>query len=71
MKSMKTFYEDGKNRKARICNVCGKEGSMNVIMNHIEAHHIAGMSVPSDPCGKVFKDRAALKHHNFRHHRNK
>ena len=56
--------------KARICNMCGKEGSMDGIMKHIEANHIAGISVPCGPCGKIFKSRASLKDHNFRNHRN-
>ena len=40
------YKKDG--GKARICKMCGKEGSMDVIMKHIEAHHIPGISLP---CG--------------------
>ena len=41
--------------RARICKVCGKEGSMRDIMDHIEAKHIAGISIPCDICERVFK----------------
>ena len=49
VKSMMTFSENAdpylKGRRARICKVCGKEGGMVNIMNHIEANHIAGIPV--------------------------
>ena len=32
--------------KARVCKVCGKEGRMKYIKNHIEANHIGGISLP-------------------------
>ena len=55
---------------ALICKVCGKEGSMIDIMRHIEAKHIAGISIPCVLCGHVFKTRDALRHHKFKYHRN-
>ena len=39
--------------KVRICKVCGKEGSRKNIMDHIEANHIIGVSIPCDLCGKL------------------
>ena len=60
-------YQQG---RARICKVCGKEGSWSDIKNHIEANHIAGISIPCGLCGKVSKTRNALIKHKSRHHRN-
>ena len=54
--------------RARICKVCGKEGSRQNIKNHIEAHHIAGISIPCSLCGQVFKTRNALAVHKRKHH---
>ena len=45
---------------------CGKEGGMLTIMNHIEANHIAGISIPCGLCGQVVKTRNALANHKFR-----
>ena len=41
--------------RTRICKVCGKEGSCRSIMNHIEAIHITGISVPCEICGNTIK----------------
>ena len=57
-----------KGARARICKVCGKEGSMQSIMHHIEANHIAGISIPCDLCGKSLKSRNAVTKHKSRHH---
>ena len=56
--------------RARICRVCGKEGSITHIKNHIEANHITGISIPCDLCGKASKSRNAVSMHKFRDHRN-
>ena len=73
VKSMMTFSENaapyGRGR-ARICKVCGKEGSCAQVLNHIEAHHIAGISIPCGHCGQVFRTRGALTTHKSRHHIN-
>ena len=55
--------------RARLCKVCGKEGSWNQIRNHIEANHITGIFISCDLCGQVFKSRSALEMHKFRKHR--
>ena len=77
VKSMMTFSENagpwqGKARqgKARICKVCGKEGSMMNIMSHIEKNHITGISIPCELCGKLFKSRNGLSCHKYYLHRN-
>ena len=59
-------YQQG---RARMCKVCGKEGSMWLISSHIEANHIAGISIPCGLCGQVVKTRHALMQHKSRHHR--
>ena len=41
--------------KSRVCKVCGKEGRMKYIKNHIEANHISGISLPCGLCGKFLK----------------
>ena len=74
VKSMMPLSENfdpyrGKGR-ARICKVCGKEGSMTDIMNHIEVHHIAGIAIPCGLCGKVFRTRNAQIQHKSKYHRN-
>ena len=62
------YRQDGK--KARICKVCGKEGDRSAIIHHIEANHIAGISIPCDLCGQVVGTRHALAQHKSKHHRN-
>ena len=73
VKSMMTISENAapyNQGRARICKVCGKEGSMTDIRNHIEAHHIDGISIPCGLCGQGFSSRNALKVHKYRNHRN-
>ena len=75
VKSMMTFSENANPNKkemgkARKCKVCGKEGSGWNIMKHIEANHIAGISLPCGLCNQVSSSRAALAKHKQRHHRN-
>ena len=74
VKSMMTFSENAHPNKsysgrARICKVCGKEGGMKNIMNHIEANHITGISVPCGLCGSVFTSRNLLSNHKSRKHK--
>ena len=73
VKSMMMFSENAdpyakKNGRARICKVCGKEGSCQNIINHIEAHHIAGISIPCGLCGQVSKTRRMQRQHKSRQH---
>ena len=56
--------------RARICKVCGKEGTWGQIRDHIEAKHITGISTPCDLCGKSFKSRNSLANHKYTYHRN-
>ena len=52
-----------KQQKAHICQVCGKEGQMMQIRDHIEAQHIEGISIPCNICSKYFRTRSALRQH--------
>merc|ERR1712204_96077 len=63
IKSMMMFSEnlyDSKQGRARICRVCGKEGQTVNIRDHIEAHHITGVSNICNICGSVSKTRKYL-----------
>ena len=71
VKSMMTTSENRINKqkgKAKICNVCGEEGQMTAIVNHIEAKHLTDLSIPCNACEKTFHTRAALNTHQQRHH---
>ena len=46
-----------------ICKVCGKEGHRINIMDHIETHHIAGISLYCNLCGKTFMSRMSIRMH--------
>ena len=62
-------YSSKTGEKARICKVCEKEGNITNIMNHIEAKHIVGISVPCGLCGKSFKTRNSLSYHQYVFHK--
>ena len=72
VKSMMTTSENKMNkqqkRAARICKVCGKEGHMTQIMNHIEANHLTNISIPCNACDRTFNTRRALNVHQQRCH---
>ena len=53
--------------RAYLCKVCGKEGILTNIRNHIEAMHIEGIMIPCDHCGKTFKTRNGIRAHMLVH----
>jgi len=59
----------GQRGKARICKVCGKEGRMCDIVQHIESNHITGIALPCNICGKTSPTRTALRLHKNRFHK--
>ena len=63
MEKSENNLEGNPNGKARICKICGKEGRMTDIQNHIEANHITGVAHDCKVCGKIVKTRTALKQH--------
>ena len=54
--------------RARVCKVCGKEGSMAAILAHIENNHIEKVASPCDICGMVSKSRNGLIQHKAKRH---
>ena len=51
------------------CTLCWKEAPQTNLMNHIEANHLEGISVPCNLCEKTFRSRNALAKHNQRFHK--
>ena len=51
-------------RLAHVCKVCGKEGEVSALKDHIEVNHLEGIIIPCNLCDKTFRSRNALKHHN-------
>ena len=62
-------YGKGRLCKANVCKICGKEGQVVAIRDHIEANHLEGISLPCNLCGKTFRSRNSLKVHKFRDHK--
>ena len=54
---------------ARMCKVCGKEGTYQNIKDHIEANHIQGVSHPCNLCDKTFRSRPSLRMHKCSNHK--
>ena len=51
------------------CQVCGKEGQHHSIKDHIELHHIDGVSHPCNICDRTFRSISSLKMHNIQNHK--
>ena len=49
--------------RAKICKVCGKEGTFTMIINHIEANHINAHYISCTLCGNGFRTRNAMHIH--------
>ena len=61
-------YGKGTMRLANICKVCGKEGQIVNIRDHIEANHLEGVSLPCNLCERKFRSSQSLRSHiNFHH----
>ena len=52
-----------------ICKMCGKEGLSHHIINHIEANHLEGISIPCNYCDKTCPSRKALGKHKIKFHK--
>ena len=73
MENSPNMIQEGKRQKrAKICKVCGKEGNATAIKDHIEANHLDGISLPCNNCEKTFRSRIAKRQHNCKNdnHRN-
>ena len=62
-------YGKGRLGKGRICKVCGKEGQIVAIRDHIEANHLEGIALPCNLCEKIFRSRENLRKHKSRSHK--
>ena len=60
---MRTSEQRGNQGRLKGCTVCGKEGTYKNIQDHIEAHHITGVSHSCKICGKIFRSRHSLRNH--------
>ena len=65
----KIIFVGNQNRKVFVCNVCGKEGQRKHIIQHIETHHITGVSHACDICGKMCKTKYTLAAHKSQKHK--
>ena len=63
----KSQNRDSKGRFAYVCKVCGKEGQLPHIKDHIEANHLEGVVIPCNFCEKTFRCRDSLRKHMRRH----
>ena len=64
MENSPNMIQEGKRqRRAKMCKVCGKEGSPTAIKDHIEAHHLDGVSLPCQTCEKTFRSRMRKRFH--------
>ena len=61
--------KNGRQMKASLCKVCGKELVLSDMMRHIEANHLTGVTHSCDICGKISRSRNGLRHHNYEKHR--
>ena len=51
-----------------VCQVCGKESKYPTnIRDHIEAHHVEGISLACNLCEKSFRSRSSLRLHKHIH----
>ena len=67
---VKSLMEESQNissngSRASTCKVCGKEGQMVAIRDHIEIKHLEGVSLPCDVCGKICTSRNMLRRHKY------
>ena len=62
-------YGKGTMRLANICKICGKEGQIVNIRDHIEANHLEGVSLPCNLCERKFRSRQSLRSHINYHHK--
>ena len=58
-----------KQEKSWICKVCGKEGRLYNIKEHIEYNHLEGVSIPCDFCGNTFQTRHSLNIYKNKRHK--
>ena len=55
--------------KAYVCQVCGKKGLRTNIKDHIEANHLAGISIPCSLCDTTCRSRHSYNVDNSHFHK--
>ena len=68
VKTQNTLPNSSQKAYMYVCQVCGKESSYRNIKDHIEAHHLEGVSLPCNLCDKTFRSRNALRMHKSKNH---
>ena len=74
LKSMMTKIQkmipNGRKQKmfAHSCNMCGKEGNVKTVKDHIEVLHMEKVSLSCNFCEEIFSSRNAVRVHNERRH---
>ena len=63
------IQEEIRQKRAKICKPCGKEGPSTNIKQHIEANHLEGVSLPCNLCDKILRSRKVLRMHISRNHK--
>ena len=58
---------DGK-KLAYLCTMCGKEGHLTNIKDHIETNHLQGVNIPCNLCEKTFRSRKRVLDHKTKQH---
>ena len=67
--SKSVFPNGSRQKRGKLCKVCGKEGGATDIMRHIEANHLEGLSIPCNNCDKMFRSRFGLSQHVSKYHK--
>ena len=64
MEKSQNMISLGKGRmgNASVCKVCGKEGQIVTIRDHIEANHLEGIELPCNFCEKTFRSSLEKAH---------
>jgi len=68
MSKSENFNQQGRRKSS--CTLCGKEGGLKDIKDHIEANHLDGVSIPCDYCKRTFRTRSAHRSHTKIHSSN-
>ena len=63
MEESPNIIREDKKEKAKKCKLCGKEGALYTIRDHIEAHHLEGIVIPCNACKKAYKSRTSFRQH--------
>ena len=63
MEESQNIIRDDKKERAKKCKLCGKEGALTTIRDHIEVHHLEGIVLPCNTCEKAYKSRTSFRQH--------